>query len=156
VTDSSPRLFHSSGVRGFSAFVSSHPARVSARKLEREFEAEFTPMARTVQTPEGAVHAEPGDAIVTGSSGERWPVSRTLFAQRYRAVSPTTDGQAGRYMSQPHKVIAVQMKEPFEVVLPDGVSRLHGHPEDWLIDYGDGSLGVISPGIFAATYRIEG
>jgi hypothetical protein len=66
------------------------------------------------------------------------------------------NGQAGRYMSQPHKVIAVQMKEPFEVVLPDGVSRLHGHPEDWLIDYGDGSLGVISPGIFAATYRIEG
>jgi len=156
VSDPSPRLFHSSGVRGYSAYASSHPARVLARKLEQEFRAEFAVEARTVQTPEGAVRAQPGDAIVTGNSGERWPVSPSRFAERYRAIPPTVDGQAGRYTSRPHKVIAVPMKEAFQVELLDGVSRLHGHPGDWLLDYGDGSLGIISPAIFAATYQIEG
>jgi hypothetical protein len=142
-------------VRGFSAFASSHPDRVLACKLEREIQVEFTPVARTITTPEGAIRAQAGDAIVTGSSGEHWPVSRARFAGRYRPVPPTLDGEAGRYMSLPNRVIGVPMKEPFEVVLLDGVSRLHGHSGDWLIDYGDGSLGVISPAIFAATYQIE-
>lgn len=41
------------------------------------------------------------------------------------------------------------------MLLADGTSRLHGAPGDWLIDYGDGTLGVVSAEIFAATYRIE-
>jgi hypothetical protein len=31
---------------------------------------------------------------------------------------------------------------------------LAGTPGDWLVDYGDGSLGVIAPEIFATTYRV--
>ena len=27
---------------------------------------------------------------------------------------------------------------------------------DWLVDYGDGSLGIVSPAIFATTYEIIG
>ncbi len=154
-SDSSPRLFHSSGVQGFSAYASSHPARVFARKLEREIRVDFTPISRMVKTPEGTVRAQAGDAIVTGSSGEHWPVSRSRFSGRYRPVPPTLDGEDGRYMSVPNRVMAVRMKEPFEVVLVDGISRLQGHPGEWLIDYGDGSLGVIAPTIFAATYKIE-
>jgi len=34
------------------------------------------------------------------------------------------------------------------------VSRLHGHPGDWLVDYGDGSLGIVSRTIFPTTYEI--
>jgi len=41
-------------------------------------------------------------------------------------------------------------------MLADGVSRLSGHAGDWLVDYGDGSLGIVSPGIFATTYEIIG
>jgi hypothetical protein len=40
------------------------------------------------------------------------------------------------------------------VLLADGVSRLNGRPGDWLVDYGDGSLGVVSPAIFAVTYDL--
>ncbi len=155
MTDSSPRLFRSSGVHGYSAVASSHPARVFARKLQREIQAEFTPVECTIHSPEGSVRAKPGDAVVTGASGERWPVSRPRFAERYRPVPPTQEGQAGRYVSVPKRVIAVPMKETFEVVLVDGTSRLHGHPGDWLVDYGDGSLGVVASRIFAATYQIE-
>jgi len=46
------------------------------------------------------------------------------------------------------------MPGAFEVLLADGVSRLTGQPGDWLVDYGDGSLGIVSQAIFAATYEI--
>jgi hypothetical protein len=46
------------------------------------------------------------------------------------------------------------MEQPFEVMLADGVSRLTGHAGDWLIDYGDGSLGIVTQAIFATTYEI--
>jgi hypothetical protein len=39
-------------------------------------------------------------------------------------------------------------------LLADGVSRLHGQPGEWLVDYGDGSLGIVSEAIFATTYEI--
>ena len=46
------------------------------------------------------------------------------------------------------------MQEPFEVILADEVSKLSGHPGDWLVDYGDGSLGIVADDIFATTYEI--
>jgi hypothetical protein len=41
------------------------------------------------------------------------------------------------------------------VLLADGVSRLSGIPGEWLVDYGDGSLGIVSEAIFATTYQID-
>ncbi len=65
-------------------------------------------------------------------------------------------GSPGRYVSLPNQVVAVRMDEPFQVLLSDGKSLLTGRPGEWLVDYGDGSLGIIAPEIFATTYRIEG
>jgi hypothetical protein len=48
------------------------------------------------------------------------------------------------------------MPAAFEVLLADGMSRLRGQPGDWLVDYGDGSLGIVSRAIFATTYEIVG
>lgn len=102
------------------------------------------------------MQAHPGDAIVTGVAGERWRVSRAHFAEKYRAIPPTADGQDGRYISLTNSIMAVPMPEAFEVLLADGVSRLHGQAGDWLIDYGDGSLGIVAPAIFATTYELIG
>jgi PGDYG protein len=149
-------VFRSSAQPGYSGAVSNHPERISARKLAREVQVEFTTAPCTVQTQEGVVHARPGDAIVTGTAGERWRVSRAHFGEKYQAVAPTADGAAGRYVSLPKLIQAVPMSQAFEVVLADGVSRLRGQPGDWLIDYGDGSLGIVSKAIFATTYEIVG
>jgi hypothetical protein len=100
------------------------------------------------------VHAAPGDAIITGTTGEHWRVSRARFPDRYRPVPPTVAGQAGRYVSLPNNIMAVPMAEPFEVLLADGISRLNGRAGEWLVDYGDGSLGIVSEAIFATTYDI--
>jgi hypothetical protein len=150
---STPRIFRSSGQPGFSQ--DAHPSRVFAHKIPRECQVEFATAPCTVHSPEGTVRAAAGDAIVTGASGERWPVARARFFTRYRPIAPTVEGQAGRYVSLRKRVIAVALQEPFEVLLADGTSRLHGHPGDWLVDYGDGSLGVVSAKIFAATYQID-
>jgi hypothetical protein len=148
-------LYRSSGQRGYSSLLSADPRRVRARKLEREIQVEFTSAACEVPTPEGVVHARPGDAIVTGIAGERWRVSREHFAAKYRPVPPTVAGAAGRYRSLPNTILALPMETEFQVLLADGVSRLHGQPGDWLVDYGDGSLGIVSRAIFATTYEIQ-
>ncbi|MFL6600496.1 MAG: PGDYG domain-containing protein [Steroidobacteraceae bacterium] len=147
-------VFRSHAQPGYSTAVSTDPRRVLARKVVREVEVQFTSAACTVQTHEGVVHARPGDAIVTGGAGDRWRVSRGHFAEKYRAVPPTLEGQAGRYVSLPNTIMAVSMPDAFEVLLADGVSRLTGRPGDWLVDYGDGSLGIVSQAIFAATYEM--
>jgi hypothetical protein len=109
-----------------------------------------------VQTQEGLVHARAGDAILTGIAGEHWRVSQARFPHKYRPVPPLVTGQPGAYMSLPNRILALQMLEAFEVVLADGVSRLTGHAGDWLVDYGDGSLGIVTQAIFATTYEIVG
>jgi PGDYG protein len=154
VSQESLPLFCSSAQPGFSSAVSNDPRRVFARKLAREIEVRFTPIACTVQTSEGVVHARPGDAIITGTAGEHWRVSRARFADKYRPVPPTVAGEAGRYLSLPNRIIAVPMTQAFEVLLADGVSRLSGRAGEWLVDYGDGSLGIVSQPIFATTYEI--
>lgn len=147
-------LFRSTATPGFSSLVSSDPRRIVARKLVREIDVIFADAPCVVRTNEGVVYARAGDAIITGIAGEHWRVSRTHFAERYQPAPPTVEGEAGRYASRPNRIMAVCMHEPFQVVLADGESRLSGHAGDWLVDYGDGSLGIVSPAIFATTYEI--
>ncbi len=151
--DSAP-LFHSSATPGYSSRVSNDPRHVVARKRERDVQVQFAAAHCTVQTPEGPVHANPGDAVVTDSNGEQWRVSRARFAEKYRPVAPTRAGEAGRYTSLPIRVLAVQLPQTFAVLLADGQSKLTGQPDDWLVDYGDGSLGVVSRSVFPLSYEI--
>ncbi|HEY6482432.1 MAG TPA: PGDYG domain-containing protein [Steroidobacteraceae bacterium] len=149
-----PLVFHSSGRTGFSNAVDGNPRRVGARKLAKEIQVRFASSDSPVHTAEGVVHAKPGDAIITGTSGEHWRVSSAHFPSKYEPVPPTRCGDPGTYRSKRYRILALPMEQPFEVILADGVSRLSGRPGDWLVDYGDGSLGIVSPAIFATTYEI--
>ena len=62
-------------------------------------------------------------------------------------------GTAGTYRRLPKDVLAVRLYQPFAVMLADGKSRLSGGAGDWLVDYGDGTLGVIADAIFITTYE---
>ena len=131
-----------------------HGGCVRARKRAHIVQVRFTDHPCEVGTPEGIVHAETGDAIVSGVFGEHWPVGRNYFDGKYSAVSPLEAGAPGSYLSLPIEVIATPMRTPFEVVLADGHSRLRGQAGDWLVDYGDGNLGIVNAVIFGATYEI--
>lgn len=148
-------VFHSRPQPGHSPQISSDARRVQARKRRLTIDVEIATADGSLRTREGQVQVRAGDAIVTGIGGERWRVSRDRFATRYRAVPPTRSGESGRYESLPIQVLAVPMEVGFEVILRDGTSRLHGVPGDWLVDYGDGSLGIVSPAVFATTYEVH-
>jgi hypothetical protein len=154
LNDTSASLFRSSGQPGFSEEIGSDPRRVVARKLEREVQVRFAREACTVQTNEGVVSAKPGDAILTGINGEHWRVSQARFPDKYQPAPSTQAGEDGAYISLPNRVFAVPMSTGFEVLLADGESKLTGRPGDWLVDYGDGSLGVVSQKVFDMTYEI--
>ena len=147
-------LFLSHAEPGAPSPVASDPRHIVARKLVREIDVYFADGPCVVKTHEGVVHARRGDAIITGIAGEHWRVSRERFAEKYRPVPPTVAGRPGRYASLPNRIVGLRMTGDFEVLLADDISRLHGSAGDWLVDYGDGSLGIVSPAIFAITYEI--
>jgi hypothetical protein len=149
-------LFKSSARPGYTDEIGGNPRRVVARKLEREVQVRFAREACTVQTNEGLVHAKVGDAILTGINGEHWRVSQARFPDKYRPSPSTPPGTDGGYISLPNRVFAVPMATNFEVLLADGESRLNGRAGDWLVDYGDGSLGIVSQRVFASTYEVVG
>jgi hypothetical protein len=142
-------IFRSSGRPGFSSLIQNDPQHVVARKLAREIQVRFA-------ATEGVVNARPGDAIITGISGEHWRVSSSHFSDKYEPVPPTKLGEAGTYRSLRYQVLALKLNEGFEVILADGASRLRGRAGDWLVDYGDGSLGIVSASIFDTTYELVG
>ena len=128
------------------------PGLRRVRKREVEVTVDFAAAAGAIDTPEGRVHVRPGDALVTGHDGDRWRVPAAQFPQRYGPVPPLPAGTAGRYRSRPLPAQAARLDEPFEVTLADGLSRLQGEPGEWLLDYGDGNLAVVSAAAFEHTY----
>src|SRR5262245_17798644 len=116
-------LFRSNATPGSSSVIACDPRCVSARKRVQEIDVYFASGPCTVMSREGAVHAQTGDAIITGIAGEHWRVSRAHFPEKYRPVPPTVAGESGRYASLPNRIIAVSMTEAFEVLLADGISR---------------------------------
>ena len=151
-----PPIFRSSARPGYTDEIGGNPQRVVARKLEREVQVRFAREVSTVQTNEGIVQAKPGDAILTGINGEHWRVSKARFPDKYQPAPSTTQGEDGAYISLPNRVFAVPMTSGFEVLLADGESKLTGRAGDWLVDYGDGSLGVVSSKVFDQTYEVVG
>jgi hypothetical protein len=153
-----PLAFYASGIDGCNEAVQHARdgvhARVRARKRSFPVQVAFAASDCMVATLEGAVHGCAGDAIVTGPAGEQWPVARALFMDKYQPIGALDPGVDGTYLSLPAEVLALAMTVPFLVHLLDGRSHLAGEPGDWLVDYGDGSLGVVAPAIFSATYEI--
>lgn len=119
-----------------------------ARKRVLMVNVRFAKEGGNLRTPEGLVLVQPGDAIIRDNQGRQWRVSRHQFDAKYELVA------GDRYRTHPVAVRARQMAETFEVLLSDGRSLLSGAPGDWLVDYGDGSLGVVADAAFSASYEL--
>lgn len=121
------------------------------------------PVLRTVRfatesgvhaTPEGPVHYEAGDAIVTGALGESWPVSRVTFESTYLPDGTLTTGQDGRYHKRSREVLALQLTESRNIVLSNSRGVLAGSAGDWIVDHGSGDLAIVSDNTFPKYYEI--
>lgn len=117
-------------------------------------EVVFAQEAGVLQTLEGAVHVLPGDALLTGVEGERWPVQRARFDASYSARPPTRQGEAGTYIKRPMAVHAIPATQPGQIRLDNGRDTIVATPGDWLVADVSGSIWVVAASIFAATYTL--
>ena len=123
------------------------------RKLPAAVTVEFAAADGNVETLEGTVRHTAGDAILTGVNGERWPVRREAFAKSYDPVPPTEAGQPGTYVKRLATALALRLRTVMTVPVGRHDDTLQGRPGDWLLQYEDGSHGVVCDSIFSATYE---
>ncbi len=116
-------------------------------------EVTFATLDAAVVSREGANHFRAGDAIVTGSTGERWSVTRERFDTRYQPVAPLVHGRDGRYRSKPVPALAKQIDEPFTIRRTSGGDLLRGTAGDWLMQYGPNDYGIVENAKFQRVYR---
>ncbi|HVO89256.1 MAG TPA: PGDYG domain-containing protein [Casimicrobiaceae bacterium] len=132
-----------------------HDARARrARKRAVVVSVTFADAPGSMQTREGAVQYEQGDALVCGAAGDRWPIARDRFLATYAPVAPLASGEPGRYRKRPQTVLARRMDAPFCVPLPDDRGTLRGEAGDWLVQYAPGDLAVVGAEIFKQTYEL--
>ena len=102
---------------------------------------------------EGANRFHAGDALITGSTGDRWSVSRNRFDEKYHPNPTLCAGDNGQYRSKPVPVLARQMLEPFTVDRSSGGDMLRGLAHDWLLQYAPGDYGIVENARFKQVYR---
>ena len=113
----------------------------------------FARQAGELISLEGPNRYAAGDALITGSTGSRWSVSRTRFDAKYVAVAPASEGKDGHYAARPIPVLAKQIAEPFTAARSAGGDVLRGTAGDWLLQYAPGDYGVAEQNRFAQIYR---
>jgi hypothetical protein len=95
-----------------------------------------------------------GDALVTGSTGDRWSVSRARFDAKYRPDGGQRPGEAGPYRNLPQPVLAKRMPVPFRIARSAGGDLLTGEAGDWLLQYAPGDYGVVDRARFERVYQL--
>jgi PGDYG protein len=116
-------------------------------------EVEFAAAAGVVASAVGLNRYSVGDALLTGSTGDRWCVSRDRFDAKYRPESSISQGQAGRYRNLPVPVLAKRMNVEFSVARSAGGDVLRGNAGDWLVQYAPGDYGIVAALRFDSVYR---
>jgi hypothetical protein len=133
--------------------LTADPAARRAVKDERVW-VEFAENAGELISEVGINRYSPGDALITGSTGDRWCVSRERFDAKYDPESPTVRGNSGNYRNRPVAVLAKRMGQPFTVSRTAGGDSLYGVAGDWLIQYAVGDYGIVESTRFNRVYRL--
>lgn len=103
---------------------------------------------------EGPNRYRVGDALITGSTGDRWVVSRERFDAKYLPLPPLPAGSDGPYQARPLPVLAKQIDTPFSLCRSAGGDLLQGNAGDWLMQYAPGDYGITENARFQAVYRL--
>jgi uncharacterized protein (DUF2237 family) len=115
---------------------------------------EFAVAPGALQSAVGLNRYAMGDALLTGSTGDRWCVSRDRFDAKYRPEPPLLPGRAGNYRNRPVAILARRMTHSFTVERTAGGDLLRGAAGDWLVQYAPGDHGVVAAARFDSVYRV--
>jgi hypothetical protein len=127
--------------------LSQDPDGFETAKLPIPLEFRYAETDETIETRENPVGAKAGDAIMTGTEGEQWPIPAASFAETYDDLG---DGTAAK---KNIPVFAKEMAEPFQVKVSWSDDLLQGEEGDFLVQYGVGDYGVVGREIFGKTYK---
>jgi hypothetical protein len=116
----------------------------------------FARAAGELISREGPNRYRAGDALITGSTGDRWSVSRERFDLKYEPVAPGVTGVDGPHRARPLPVLARQIAEPFTIAREAGGDLLKGLAQDWVMQYAPGDYGVVENARFQQVYRARG
>ena len=116
--------------------------------------AEFADVAGELISGVGINRYLPGDALITGSTGDRWSVSRARFDAKYDPEPPTVRGESGNYRNRPTFVMAKRIDQSFTVARTAGGDLLYGVAGDWLIQYAPADYGIVESTRFERVYRL--
>jgi hypothetical protein len=106
-----------------------------------------------IASREGMNHYGAGDALVSGSGGDRWSVSRDRFDRRYQPLPPLAHGSDGAYRSLALPVLARQIPQAFTLRRSPTGDLLRGSAHDWLLQYAPGDWGIVEDAKFRRLYR---
>lgn len=120
-----------------------------------QVQVEIADRAQTIDTLESAVPCQPGDAILTGGQGERWPVPAAQFRQKYQPAPGQADGVSGRYTKRVTEVQAAQLHAALQVPLSDGRGALSGQAGDWCVWYSPTDRAIVAADLFATLYEAD-
>jgi hypothetical protein len=107
-----------------------------------------------IMSREGTNTYHQGDALITGSTGDHWSVTRDRFDAKYTPIAPLQHGHDGEYRNVPLPVLAKQMQQDFSVARAQGSDVIHGKADDWLMQYAPGDYGIVEQAKFAKVYRV--
>ena len=133
--------------------IAAQPGAFLAVKRPLPVTVEFAERAGRLDTREGEVRYQAGDAILRGIEGERWPVPRARFFASYDPVAPLRAGQDGHYVKRHKAVWAWRSAAAVEIALSGGRGTLRANAGDVIIDYGGGDLAVVTASIFEGSYQ---
>ncbi len=133
--------------------LAADPAALHAVKDER-VSVIFAGVGGELASAVGVNRYAPGDALITGSTGDRWSVSRDRFDAKYDPEPPTLHGHAGFYRNRPTTVLAKHMEQAFAVRRSTGGDTLYGNAGDWLIQYAPGDFGIVEKTRFERVYLL--
>ena len=114
----------------------------------------FAQAAGAIQSREGLNHYAVGDALITGSTGDHWSVSRDRFDAKYQAMPGIEHGVDGAYQNKPMSVLAIQQTQAFSVERSAGGDVIQGQAGDWLMQYAPGDHGIVEHAKFQRVYRL--
>jgi hypothetical protein len=132
--------------------LTSLPRAIRAKAKPVERRVTFAEAPGMQVTAEGPVRYDAGDALVVAGEGPAWPVRRHIFDQRYEPAAGQRRGEPGVYRKVAHWVTALQIEDVGRVDLTDGRGVLMGQRGDWLVDYGENDISVVSAESFARSY----
>lgn len=119
-----------------------------------EVDVAFAQCAGELISREGPNRFHAGDALITGSTGDYWSVTRNRFDEKYEVVEPLLAGSDGRYRARPIPVLAKQMPQAFAIARRKDGDLLRGLADDWLLQYAPGDYGIVENVRFMQVYRL--